>query len=250
MDFEGHLSALREHGPCLVQAAQEAGLDAPTPTCPDWRVADLLGHIGGVHRWAASFVGTGLDQPSMQEDDGSLFAAPAGDRLPDWCRDAHRVLVSALEAPDAGAETKWSFLPAPSPLGFWARRQAHETAIHRADAQIAAGIPIEFDAGFAADGIGELLGGFMARRRGRLVADPPTSLGVSATDAEAEWTVLIGPESRTVVPERREVDCLLRGSASDLYLLLWNRAGTERIEVGGDPAVLDLWRSTATIRWG
>src|SRR6266704_1004706 len=26
------------------------------PTCPDWAVRDLVGHLGGVHRWAASFV--------------------------------------------------------------------------------------------------------------------------------------------------------------------------------------------------
>ena len=249
MDFEGHLKALREEGPRLVQAAEQAGLDAPMPSCPDWRVGDLLGHIGGVHRWAASFVGTGLDRPSTQEEDDALFAAPTGERLPQWCRDAHRALVSAFEAPGAGAGTKWSFLPAPSHIEFWARRQAHETAIHRADAQLAAGLPVEFDAAFAADGIGELLGCFMARRRGRLVADPPTSLGVSTTDAEAEWTVLIGPESRTVVPERRDADCLLRGSARDLYLMLWNRGGTDRIEVRGDAAVLELWRDKARIVW-
>lgn len=247
MDFDAHLTALRQEGPLLAQAAEAAGLDAPTPTCPDWRVEDLLRHVGSVHRWATTFIGTGLDRPQTREERDALFTALSGEELPSWYRDAHRVLVSALETPGAGANTKWTFYEAPSPLEFWARRQAHETAIHRADAQIAAGIPVEFDPGFAADGIGELLGGIIAEPRRRVLADPPASLGVSATDAEAEWTVLIGPDSRTVVPERREADCLLRGPARDLYLLLWNRAGTERIEVCGDSAVLDLWRSKARI---
>ncbi|HEY3870209.1 MAG TPA: maleylpyruvate isomerase family mycothiol-dependent enzyme [Actinocrinis sp.] len=248
MDFEGHLKALREQGPLVVQAAEQAGLDAPTPTCPQWRVADLLAHVGGVHRWATGYIGTGLDRLPTQEERDVLFATPADEELLPWYRDAHRALVSALEAPDAGANTIWSFYPqAPAPIAFWARRQAHEAAIHRADAQIAAGMPVEFDPGFAADGIGELLGGLLARPRGSLVADPPTSLGVSATDAEAEWTLLIGRDSRTAIPERREADCLLRGPARDLYLLLWNRAGVEGIEVRGDSAVLDLWRSKAGI---
>lgn len=41
----------------------------------------------------------------------------------------------------AGYVDCWTFLDAPSPLAFWARRQAHETAIHRADAQLAADGP-------------------------------------------------------------------------------------------------------------
>ena len=32
-------------------AARAAGVDAPVPSCPEWTVADLLGHVGRMHRW-------------------------------------------------------------------------------------------------------------------------------------------------------------------------------------------------------
>ena len=47
-------------------------------------------------------------------------------------------LADALAAAPADLEC-WTFLRAPSPLAMWARRQAHETAIHRVDAELAAG---------------------------------------------------------------------------------------------------------------
>ena len=53
-----------------------------------------------------------------------------------------------------------TFLPAPSPLAMWARRQAHETSIHRCYAESATGATTGFDPTFAADGIDELLYGF------------------------------------------------------------------------------------------
>jgi hypothetical protein len=42
---------------------------------------------------------------------------------------------------------------------------------------------------------------------------------------------------------------VVRGSASDLYLALWNRRSTDDLDVEGDRSVLDLWRERATVRW-
>ncbi len=53
-----YLDAIRTNATALVDAADAAGLDAPVPTCPEWTVADLLGHIGRVHRWAAGNAGS------------------------------------------------------------------------------------------------------------------------------------------------------------------------------------------------
>ena len=39
------------------------------------------------------------------------------------------------------------------------------------------------------------------------------------------------------------------GSASDLYLLLWNRRGPEGLETHGDPQLLELWRASVRVRW-
>jgi uncharacterized protein (TIGR03083 family) len=251
MDFADHVQALAVEGRWLVDAAERAGLAASVPTCPGWRVAELLRHVGGVHRWAAGYVGTGLDRPTTEEEDAAYFAAPPEDQLLAWCRQAHAALLAALAAP--GAEnTRWSFLPAASHLAFWARRQAHETAIHRADAAaaggVAGGMPA-YPSDFAADGIAELLVGFFARRRGQPIADPQVTLGVRALDADAAWTVTIGPTGRTISAGLGAADCVLAGPASELYLLLWNRTDLDQVTVTGDRRILDLWRSDATVRW-
>jgi len=212
MDIAEHIEHLRRDGARLVEAAGRAGLDAPVPTCPGWTVRDLVG------------------------------------KLLDWYRDAHSELVDALTKTDPGVAC-WSFLAAPSPLAFWARRQAHETAIHRVDAESAGSSVTPVAPGFAVDGIDELLNGFLSRPTSRLVADPPTSLAVRATDADAAWTVHIGPDGRRIVPREEPAELHIAGPASDLYLLLWNRRDTDGLGIDGDPAALDVWRAKATVAW-
>jgi uncharacterized protein (TIGR03083 family) len=243
-----HLDRLRVEGPRLAGAAERAGLDAPVPTCPGWLVRDLLRHAGGVHRWAAAHVAGARPRPLPAEEVTPLFAAPDDDKLVAWYRDGHADLVATLAAADP-ATACWAFLPAPSPLAFWTRRQAHETAVHRADAESATGPVSAVPAGFARDGIDELLFGFLSRPRGRLVADPPRSLAVQATDVDAAWTVHIEPDRRRVVAAREPADLTVTGPASDLYLLLWNRRDASGLAVDGDPAVLDLWRAAARVTW-
>jgi uncharacterized protein (TIGR03083 family) len=249
MDIAEHVTALRTEGARLAEAAGWAGLDEPVPTCPGWQVRDLLAHAGGVHRWAAAHVRGGRPEPLTAEETAALFAAPEEQTL-DWYRESHRELVAALS--EAKPDTVcWAFLPAPSPVAFWARRQAHETAIHRVDAESASGnVVTGFPVPFAVDGIDELLFGFFSRPGGRLVADPPRSMALQATDAGTAWTVYLDPDGRRFVRGAEPADLTIAGPAGDLYLLLWNRRGPAGLAVDGDPGVLDLWRSRATVRWG
>jgi uncharacterized protein (TIGR03083 family) len=247
VDTAEHIARLREEGDLFAEAATAAGLDAPVPTCPGWQVRDLVQHLGGVHRWATSYVVTGNPNPSSEKEDARYFAAIGdGELLPAY-RSAHASLVEALAGapPDLAC---WAFLAAPSPLAFWTRRQAHETTIHRVDAEAAAGMPSSCAPRFGADGIHELLGGFFSRARGRLVADPPVALGIRATDTGDTWTIRIEPDRRAVTDGVGAADCVVSGSAADLYLLLWNRrTPDERFSVEGDRDVLALWRTKAVI---
>ena len=247
MDIDTHLSHLIEQGRGLAASAAVAGLDAPVPTCPGWTVRDLVTHQGQVHRWARSYIATGRPTPPGPDD--SLAETPPDDELLDWFRTGHEALVASVrDAPDDLA--CWSFLPAPSPRAFWARRQAHETTIHRVDAGSAAGTTPDLDANLAADGIDELLHGFFARPGGKLVADPARTLTVTATDTGHAWTMTIGPDRRTTTSAADpRADCTLSGAAADLYLLLWNRGGRDGIHVGGDATLLDLWQENARIQW-
>ncbi|MBV9097055.1 MAG: maleylpyruvate isomerase family mycothiol-dependent enzyme [Frankiaceae bacterium] len=248
MDFDTHLRHLVAHGQGLADSAAAAGLDAPVPTCPEWTVRDLVTHQSQVHRWARSYVATGRTTPPSDEDE--LAEPPADDELLiEWFRAGHEELVAALC--DAPADLDcWSFLPAPSPREFWARRQAHETTIHRVDADRAAGRTTEIDPMLAIDGIDELLRGFFARARGSLVSDPPRKLAVVTADVGDAWTMTIGPDRRTTASGAdADANVMISGDAADIYLLLWNRGGRERISVDGDESLLDLWRDKAQIRW-
>lgn len=246
MDIATHLDTLQSEGALLAESAAAASLDAAVPSCPGWQVRDLVQHVGQVHRWAHSYVSTGRTSPPNEQD--SPATPPADDQLLEWFRTGHKELLSALRnAPDD--LNCWAFLPAPSPRAFWARRQAHETAIHRADAQLAAGSQPDYAPAFAADGVEELLFGFYARPRGRLHSEQPVRLGLQASDTADAWTMTIGPDSRSTVPGVQDADCTVTGRAADLYLLLWNRADPGGCTVDGDTGLLDLWRDTAKITW-
>ncbi len=56
LEHDVYVDAIRTNGAALAAAAAKAGVDAPVPSCPEWTVADLLGHIGRLHRWVAAIV--------------------------------------------------------------------------------------------------------------------------------------------------------------------------------------------------
>ncbi len=248
MEIAEHLATLVHDGHRLAAAAEIAGLDAPVPTCPDWRVRDLVRHVAGVHRWAASYVTTGNQQPPRDERQFELAREQPDSDLIGWFREGHAALLTALAEADPELSC-WAFLPAPSALAFWARRQAHETAIHRVDAEAAAGAVTGCAADAATDGIDELLTCFYGRPGGRLLADPPVTLAVHTTDTDTAWALRIGPDRRVTTPGAREGDCVVAGPASDVYLMLWNRRDRSGLDVTGDAAVLDLWRAKARVHW-
>ncbi|MFJ4790091.1 maleylpyruvate isomerase family mycothiol-dependent enzyme [Streptomyces sp. NPDC088794] len=241
-DFVAHLD---REGRLLAAAAERAGTDAEVPTCPEWRVRDLVRHTGMVHRWAAAFVAEGH---TAYHPDGGLPELDGAELLA-WFREGHGHLVETLSAaaPDVRC---WQFMPAPSPLAFWARRQAHETTVHRIDAESArGGTPTGISTDFAADGIDELLRGFHARSKSRVRSEEPRVLRVRATDADdAVWTVRLSPEPPvTVRGEDGEADCELAGPAAQLYPALWNRQPFP--SVTGDAAVAALWREKSAVTW-
>jgi uncharacterized protein (TIGR03083 family) len=239
--IDDHLQMLRIEGVAFVDLAEQAGLEADVPSCPGWRVRDLVGHVGSVHRWATAIV-------SAPPASGRVpMPQPPIDDLVGWYRDGHRRLLNVLTGLADDAEC-WTFLPAPTPKAFWVRRQAHETAVHRADAAATVGAPVRYPGEFALDGIDELLFGFLDRSRSHLLADPPVTVLVAPVDADVWWHVTVLPDRREIrTSGDRDAACVVAGSASDLYLLLWNRTPEQAVEVTGDASILDLWRERATV---
>jgi uncharacterized protein (TIGR03083 family) len=247
MDATEHIGVLQREGTLLAEAAERAPLDAPLPTCPDWTVRDLVRHIGGIHRWATAIVSRTRTErfDPFQELEGHW---PADYALVDWFREGHLALVDALDSAPPDLQC-FTFLPAPSPRAMWARRQAHETGIHRADVEGASGPITPYDPGVAADGIEELLFGFLSRPRSKPTAEVPRTLQLRAIDSGRDWRVAIGPNGPSVTREYAPADCSVSARTSDLFLLLWNRRSLQGLDVAGASELLELWRESVHVRW-
>ncbi|WP_407639030.1 maleylpyruvate isomerase family mycothiol-dependent enzyme [Actinacidiphila yeochonensis] len=165
--------------------------------------------------------------------------------------ESHRRLLDVLA--DAPADLDcWHFFAAPSALEFWSRRQAHETTVHRVDAELALGVePSPVAADFAADGVEELLAGFHSRERSRVRTAYPRTLRMRAQDVPgAQWLVHLSdapPRTERDDAGERPADCTVAAPAGQLYLALWNRASYEELAVEGDGSLIDLWRRTSAI---
>jgi uncharacterized protein (TIGR03083 family) len=232
-----------------ILAEYDPGL--PIPTCPEWTLRQLVTHVGRAHRWAAEITRTRSQAfiPFRQVPDG---------RLPDdraeqctWLRAGAARIVDAVR--EAGSDVVWSFTGL-TPAGFWLRRMAHETLVHRADAQLAAGAEPEpvIDAEVAADAIDEwlmlLTGGFAGDSGERTKALPVgASLHIHATDGElggsGEWMIRHDAGGLTVEPGHGKGDAALTGPAARLLLVLLRRrpVSDPAVTVFGDGTVVDGW---------
>ena len=100
----------------------------------------------------------------------------------------------------------------------------------------------------AADGIDELLMGFITWGKGRLHAAELYTVLVRTSDTGHAWTLRIGEGPIVTTPgatDRPEAE--FSGTAVQLYLSVWNRA--DEITTDGRPDLLDQWRQQVRIRW-
>jgi uncharacterized protein (TIGR03083 family) len=250
LSLDDHLEALQRGGAALREAAAAAGLDARVPTCPAWDVSKLVIHQGMVHRWAAANLRGERDHDTAAAQAEGKAAA----RLLDWYSHGLAALVDTLRAAAEDTKAMVFLRDAPAPRRFWARRQAHETTIHSVDAISAAcrrrptASDVQVDPLLAADGIDELLMGFITRGRGRLRAAEPYTVLVRTSDTGHAWTLRISDGPVVTTPGATErPEAVLSGTAVQLYLSLWNRA--DQLTATGRPELVDQWRKQVRIRW-
>lgn len=233
VEFDTYLGEVRRQAAALRAAALKAGADADVPTTPGWTVQRLVRHIARVHSWVVVAVdadpaGERPESPRPPEDWDTLLGY--------WDDQLETMLRKLRErGPDGPA---WTFLP-DGTASWWARRQAHETAIHRLDAEHAAfGDAVEhlvFDPEFAADGIDEALT-VMIRRR---PAEATGTVLFHAADAGRAWlvTAKAGERPTTGPATDLETDASVVGTADAVYRAAWKRPSTAI--VGGDRTVVD-----------
>ena len=146
--YVGHLRADADR---MAAAYRTGPTDAPVAACPGWDVTALVEHMAYIHRWADYAVRNAV---AAGPDD---IAHPgAGTDLADWLQSGATTLADDLAAVDPDAPT-WHPFPVERVAWVWARRQAHETSMHRWDAETATTGSSSLDPRLAADGITEYI---------------------------------------------------------------------------------------------
>lgn len=250
MDKNGYLACLHADSAALAAAAR-LGLVAPVPSCPGWSVADLVVHTGGVHRAQARIVSERLQEPAgikreMFESVPGLLdwlessalmggtsdpgAVPAG--VVEWFEEGAALLEEALAAAEPD-EPVWSWSENQT-AGHYLRMMPIETAVHRWDAQLAHEVAEPIARELAEDGIAHTFEVMVPFRRS--IREVPAGRGESyrvlQTDGPGDWRLRFDGEAANVT---------ISGTASDLFLFLWRRIGSNDLTVEGDVELLDRY---------
>lgn len=153
-------------------------------------------------------------------------------------RDEAAVLRTNLDRDPA--TPAWSWWAPEQTVGFWQRRMAQETVVHRWDAESAVlgaddADPIADD--LADDGVDELLGWLTWDWSDYPQAGADGRRGAPASTGVHSWTVTLHERAVEVGPGD-DADALLAGEPSGLLLHLWGRPGEHGIASGGDVEAL------------
>ena len=223
-----------------LHSAVESHPDAMVAACPDWTVAQLIGHVGQVYSGMGHIVRT---RAETFVTDGFKVRAPEGPLLSAWFEERTMQILEDLEGIDEDTPV-WTWGPEANGR-FYHRRMAQETTVHRWDAEAAAGPASPIDADLAHDGIEELLAvGMRASTQGPRNPDVEGSLHLHRTDGDGEWLLRTDNGQLIVTHEHAKGDAAVRGSASALLLYLWGRSAAD-VEIFGDESVAAAWAALA-----
>jgi uncharacterized protein (TIGR03083 family) len=224
-----------------IRAVVPGNLDRLVPSCPEWTVADLVQHVGAVYLHKVATLREGA-APTQWPPSGLNDEEPVAllDR-------AYAELIAEFSRRDPEDFSPTWYDPDQT-VGFWIRRMAQETVIHRIDAELAADTPIApVPDDLAIDGIDELLKAFVAHDVKKYPEDYAEALSASPgwsytiNTAGVEWTVGTSPGSFSVgggpgmtVAEFTYTDTTITGTPTALLRWAWNR------ETPGEPSPVTI----------
>ena len=227
-----HLHAEVEQLGQLVTAALPDSARKPVPACEGMVLAELVRHLGSVHRLVTDWVRDGRRPTAWMQ------SPEAGEDLTTWSRRGSDNLLETLtgRSPEQPCPT-WSATD--RTVGFWIRRMAHETAVHRIDAAQAVGASWSVDPGLAADGVAEALELWLGTRLGTQVGGSGRVVRLLATGgaglAVIDWTVR---PLKTIVEFGRgpdHVDVTVTGTPDAVWAWTWGRSDRDHpVDTVGD----------------
>jgi uncharacterized protein (TIGR03083 family) len=239
-----YLELLRSDAARLAEAAAASGLDKPVPPCPGWTVRDAVQHTAAVyHHKIASM------RLQRRPAEGEWPQEPADADLLGWFLSSRDALLEELveRGPDAPSHT-WS--PPEQTVGFWYRRMAHETAVHRFDVESASGevTPVADD--LAVDGVDEVLELMLAgdwsdepsEWWGDVSPDAAAGKTVAVRTGDRAWRVTLHPDRIDLSTEPGPADASVTGEPSEVLLWLWGRRPDDAVRFSGDLPTLRALR--------
>ncbi len=235
-DFVRHL---RSDAMRLAEVAAP-NLTARVPSCPEWDVAELVRHTAAVyqHKLACMRLGRRPEESEWPHD------APDGDVVK-WLTDGLDDLVSEMTSRGPSAPS-YTWFPPDQTVGFWFRRMAQETAVHRVDGELAAGSVTPIDSGLAIDGVDEILVTFIGGSWWE--EDPIESASgrtVAVVTGGESWHLTLEKAALPVVRGGgRTADLTISGEPHDVLLWLWGgRVGDDVVTIDGDSSVVSELRT-------
>lgn len=241
MDNARFLSCLEADYRRLREVVPEH-LQARVPSCPDWTVAELARHVGEVYLHKVECMRAG--------GPGETEWPPAGlkDEEPVALLErSYAELVAELTTRNPADPGGTWYTPDPT-VGFWFRRMAQETVIHRVDAELSAGTPVALiPDDLAIDGIDELLKVFLAYHSSKWPEDYTQALKDSPgrafliLSAGTSWMVKTSPTEigveggpGTAIVSMDTPDIVVTGSPAAVLRWGWNR------ETGGEQSPVSI----------
>ncbi|MGY0056470.1 maleylpyruvate isomerase family mycothiol-dependent enzyme [Streptomyces sp. LZ34] len=224
----------------FADAVDGTDWDAPVPTCPEWRLRVLVGHLGQASRWAAGIVRGGSADGIPDPREAVL---PQDWRA--WLLAGASELVEAVRAVGPGTEV-WT-VAGPGPASFWLRQATHDTSVHAVDAALSAGVEYALEPDLAADAVTQCL---------ELLSSPVTaalkpavaslwgagSIGLRPSEESIEgWVITRTPTGVSWRRGQGSTDVTVTGAVEDLLLVLMRRLPPQRVAVEGDGRLFDHW---------
>ncbi|MQA26587.1 MAG: maleylpyruvate isomerase family mycothiol-dependent enzyme [Micromonosporaceae bacterium] len=242
METSRYLSCLR-HDAARLRTVAEGHLDDRVPSCPEWTVADLVRHVAVVYQHKTHCIRLG-EKPQpwppdlSKEEPLALLESSLADLLKEF--EAHEP-----------TDHVWTWYPPDQSVGFWIRRMAQETVIHRVDAELAAGEVTAAPDDLAVDGIDEVLSIFLGWDSFDTLerAGPGEWPGLESADGQVvriaaggdAWSVRPTPAGLEVSSGGTdEAAAVVTGEPVDVLLWLWRRGDDHRLSVAGDRNLVEF----------
>lgn len=234
------LDVISAEAALLVASARGQRPERGVPACPGFNLGEVVRHVGSGYRLALEWIRLGEEPTAWQKDPAE------GQGVLDFVLASASALLEEISDhdPEDPCATWW---PARPNYGFWQRRYAHETTVHRMDVQAAAGMtvdPVEDD--FALDGIDEVLTLWFSHKLDVLGVRGTRDGSVAIRAGDAVWLARSGPAGaqawRVSAEEADIADAQVSAEPMTMYRWLWGRLPDSYANpVGDHDAIAQMW---------